>query len=260
MSPQLLPEHKALLRKRIVELGLQDFNDRILNGSYSGYLLVGDRQAASRQVGTSRFGGDPDMPRKFDAAILDPLVFIYQVRMADLPHAKVLGLPDTGLLSVFSDSAADFGTTFFFDDNDLVRHCMPAPDPEYIFANMKPWKFKVTTSVEFPEYGEDVFYEIQEAGLESEYEEFCHASPNLLSGRYFGQILGRFSSLNGDMREDAAKECGGQASDWLSLWKVFSSFDSGLVISDFHLLHGMVRKRDLKRRNFSRMYSTSSNG
>lgn len=260
MIPQLLAEHQDALQDRIVELGLQGFTSSIVNGAYSAYRLLGDEQADARELGTSRFGGDPDLPRLFDASGLNELVFVYQVNMADLPQAHVLGLPEGGLLSVFSDADADYGQTFLFENAELVRHRMPAPQPDYIFSNMKPWHLKVAKAVDFPAYGDDLLFEIDDAGLEAEYRQLLETKCEHDSRPCFGQILGRFSDLNGDMRKDAVANCGGELSEWLSLWKVFSSSESGLVISDFHLLHGMIRRQHLKMLDFGKMYSTSSNG
>ena len=257
---QLLSEHQTLLRNRIAELGLQDFAAGILAGAYSSYLLIGDEQAASDQLGTSRFGGDPDIPADFDRRDqLEELVFIYQVNLADLPQRAELGLPESGLLSVFSDGDADRGCTFFFAASNLTRYALPEPDPEYIFANIKPWTLKLAPSVDLPDYGADLFDEIGDAGLDSEYEELCDTKFSDVAGPSFGQLLGRPSDLNGDMREDAVEECGGSVDQWRSLWKVFSSFESGLVISDVHVLHGMIRNQHLQSLDLSQLYSTCSN-
>jgi len=258
---QLLPQHNDRIRQRISDLGLDDFRSGILEGAYSAYDLIGDTQADSRKKGTSRFGGHPDVPQTFDPAELDGFEFIYQVNFADLPDGTTLGLPDQGLLSVISNREPYYGgKTFYFEPSDLVGHRMPDPVPDYVFSNVKPWKLKVTTSVGFAEYGDDLFDEIEDAGLESEYERLRETKFQPVSGPCFGEILGRFSDLNGDMREEAADRCGGKVAEWRSLWKVFSSYESGLVISDFHLLHGMIRERHLKTLDFSKMFSIQSNG
>ena len=124
MTSQLLEEHRDRLRDRITELGLRDFKTGILNGSYSSYLLVGAKQDASQEFGTSRFGGEPDIPQSFDAARLDELVFVCQVNMSDLPQAQDLGLPDAGILAIFSDPHAEYGKTFFFEKIVEIRASM----------------------------------------------------------------------------------------------------------------------------------------
>jgi hypothetical protein len=258
---QLLPKHADRIEERISELGLDDFRSPILKGAYSAYDLIGVKQGDSRKKGTTRFGGHPDLPDSFNAEELNEFEFVYQVNCADLPDGELLGLPSEGLLSVFSNSEPYYGgKTLYFKTPDLIRHRMPDPVPDYIFSDVKPWKLKIATSVGFAQYGDDLFDEIEDAGLSDEYEQLCDTEFNNVSGPCFGEILGRYSDLNGDMREEAANNCGGKPTDWRSLWKVFSSWESGLVISDFHLLHGMIRKRHLKALDLSKMFSTQSNG
>lgn len=258
---QLLPEHSGRLQERISELGLDDFRSRILRSAYSVYRLIGAEQADSRKQGTTRFGGHPDLPASFDIEELNAFEFVYQVNCADFPTGELLGLPAEGLLSVFSSSEPYYGgKTLFSATSDLVRHRMPDPAPDYIFSNVKPWKLRTATGVGFPQYGDDLVEEIEAAGLSGQYEQLCSTKFCVASGPCFGEILGRFSDLNGDMRKQASDKCGGKPTDWRALWKVFSSYDSGLVISDFHVLHGMIQERHLKRRDFSKMFTTQSNG
>lgn len=257
---QLLPQHADRIRDRISELGLDDFCTPILESACSAYGLIGVEQADSPEKGTTRFGGHPDLPAEFDTGELNDFEFVYQVNCADLPEGESLGLPADGLLSVFSNSDPyDGGKTLFFQTSDLIRHHMPDPMPDYIFSDVKPWKLKIANHVGFAGYGDELFNKIEDAGLSDEYEQLCCTEFSNVSGPCFGEILGRFSELNGDMREEAAEACGGKPAEWRSLWKIFSSFQSGLVISDFHLLHGMIRKRELQALIFSRMFSTESN-
>jgi len=211
--------------------------------------------------GSTRVGGHPDLPASFDVAELEEFEFIYQVDLADLPDGPLLGLPGEGILCVFSCCEPDEGgKTLYFPSRDLVRHRMPDPDPDYIFSDVKLWKLRIASTVGFAKYGDELFGEIEGAGLSDEYEQLFETELEKDTGPCFGEILGRFSDLNGDMREDAADSCGGKATEWRSLWKVISSFESGLVISDFHRLHGMIRNRHLDSVDFSKMYTTQSNG
>lgn len=258
---QLLPGHASLISDRIAELGLHVFESEILKSAYSGYLLIGSQQADTRTKGTTRFGGHPDLPASFDVAELEEFEFVYQVNCADLPNGSFLGLPSEGILSIFSNSEPYYGgKTLYFPDRDLVRHSMSEPTPDYIFSDLKPWKLRIATTVGFAEYGDEFFDEIQDASLSDEYEQLCQTEFDTCTGPCFGEILGRFSDLNGDMREDAADKCGGKAAEWRSLWKVFSSYESGLVISDHHRLHGMIWNRHLAALNFSMLYTIQSNG
>ena len=97
---------------------------------------------------------------------------------------------------------------------------MPEPEPDYIFSDMKPWDPGITCAVDIPQYGNSLIFDLDEAGLDSNDNELDRSELSPLDGPSFGQIPGRFSELNGDMRNDAADDCGGEASDWLSLWPI----------------------------------------
>lgn len=257
----LLPDHDAIIRERVEELGLNDFRSSILESAYSAYELVGTQQTTTTSIGTTRFGGDPDLPADFDAELIESCAFVYQVNFADLPNGPVLGLPTNGIFSLFSPyEPCDGGVTFFFPSSDLVRHQMPEPMENCIFSDVKPWNLSIANGVGFAAYGDELVDEIEEAGLEEPYESLCETEFNTQSGPRFGEILGRFADLNGDMRNDAAEDCGGEPTQWRSLWKVFSSYESNLVISDFHVLHGMIRDSDLERKDFTKLYSIQDNG
>ncbi len=258
---QLLPQHRELIRQQIAELGLDEFGSEILKGAYTSFELFGEKQVSSRKKGTTRFGGHPDLPSTFDPSELDDFEFVYQVNLADLPKGHALGLPAGGLLSVFSDCEPYYGgKTLFFEPCELIRHRMPAPAADDIFSDVKPWKLRVGTKVAFPQYGDDLIFEIDGVGLEAAYEQLLETKFHDVRGPRLGEILGRFSDLNGDMRKTAVDRCGGKAVEWRSLWKVFSNYDSGLVISDFHQLHGMIRNRHLKSRRFEKVFSCTTNG
>ncbi|MEZ6048627.1 MAG: DUF1963 domain-containing protein [Planctomycetaceae bacterium] len=259
MTLQLLQEQRDHISYLIGDTGLSSFSSEILNGAYSAYRLLGKEQTESSELGISRFGGEPDVPQSFDTAQLLDLVFIYQVNMADLPQANILGLPDSGLISVFADINADYGKAFYFEDVEFIRHRMPPKDPDYVFGRMLPWTLNVEMVVDFPRYGDDLVVEIIEAGLEEEYEKLCDRF-GCSSDKFFGQILGRFSDLNGDMRQEAVRRCGGETDKWRSFWKILSSYKSGLVISDFHEIHGLIQHQHLQDLDFSRVFSETTNG
>ena len=262
MSNQyLLPNHDQLVRRRIDELGLNDFRTAIIASAYSAYELVGTQQSDTPSIGTTRFGGHPDLPRDFDASQLESFEFAYQVNCADLPNGHQLGLPSQGILSVYSDSEPlEGGKSLYFPVSELVRHTMSDPIPDNIFSDVKPWRIEIASNVGFASYGDELVDEIEDAGLEDEYEKLCDTQFNAQAGPRFGEILGRFADLNGDMRNDAAKNCGGIPSEWRSLWKIFSSHESNLVISDFHLIHGMIRESHLEQLDFANTYTVTSNG
>ena len=93
LRQQLLPEHADHLKDRIKALDLGAYEKPILKSAYTAYNLVGHQQAGTRNAGTTRFGGHPDLPRSFDIDQLADHEFVYQVNLTDLPGGTTLGLP-----------------------------------------------------------------------------------------------------------------------------------------------------------------------
>lgn len=255
----LIEAHARLLDSLISQHGLEVVAETIKQASYTRVGMTSAGEETYAALGTSRFGGNPDIP--IDCSWLDRIdgmVFVFQVCLSDLNWSASLGLPETGVLYVFSDQEADSASTFYFPGtpDQLTRHRMPAPEPDYHFSNMKCFRLKASLGIDLPEYGSDEFYEIEDAGLDEKYEIFLSQLQLLTpNGESYCQLAGRYADINGDLRKKAAEAGGGIAQDWRSLWKVFSSYESGLVISDFHVLHGMIKDQDLRSRNFSNVYS-----
>jgi hypothetical protein len=252
----LIEAQAELLSSLISQHELGAVAETIKRAAYTRVDLMSAGEENYSTLGTSRFGGDPDIP--INCPWLDRIegmVFVFQVCLADLVWSASLGLPGSGMLYVFADNEADNASTFYFPGtpDELLRHRMPAPHPDYIFSEMKCVRLKGSLGIDLPRYGSDEFDEIEEAGLGAGYESL---EERLAPGdEVFCQLRGRYAELNGDLREDAAKAGGGNARDWRSLWKILSSIQSGLVISDHHVLHGMIKDQDLATRAFANVFS-----
>lgn len=252
----LIEAQAELLHSLIAQHKLAAVAETIKLAAYTRVDLTCAGAETYAMLGSSRFGGDPDIP--INCSWLDRLegmVFVFQVCLADLVWSTSLGLPASGMLYVFSDADADSASTFYFPGtrDELVRHRMPAPHPDYIFSEMKCVRLKASLGIDLPGYGSDEYDEIEDAGLDTRYESL---EEGLTHGdEVLCQLMGRHAELNGDLREDAAEAGGGKAQDWRSLWKILSSIKSGLVISDHHVLHGMMRDQDLATRAFASVFS-----
>ncbi len=104
-------------------------------------IVVSAQTSEAVAIGTSRFGGRPDLPRgvSWPLAWDVPMEFLAQVRLADFATHDVDGiLPKTGCLSFFfynsqwatsfeqaDDGAFDCGRVLYFDDAELVRKSAP---------------------------------------------------------------------------------------------------------------------------------------
>ncbi|NHZ87480.1 DUF1963 domain-containing protein [Massilia sp. CCM 8733] len=252
----LIETQAELLDSLIGQHELHAVTETIKRAAYTRVDLMSAGEETYATLGTSRFGGDPDIP--INCSWLDRLegmVFVFQVCLADLVWSTSLGLPPSGMLYVFADEEALSASTFYFPgaSDELIRHRMPAPQPDNIFSEMKCLRLKGSLGIDLPRYGSDEFDEIEELGLDEGYHSL---EERLTPGdEVFCQLRGRCAELNGDLREDAAKAGGGNARDWRSLWKIFSSLESGLVISDHHVLHGMIKDQELATRAFANVFS-----
>lgn len=247
--------HEESLRQSIQNLGLQSFEDEIVKHSYSTYGLMGKEQLEPPQIGTTKFAGSPDIPDSFDRQKLKSLVFVFQVNFAQLqPLDECLGLPSAGLLSVFADSDGVDGVTFYFPEQELIRH-PTKPNEESLFSEMTPWTLDVEMGVEIPQYCFSLLDEIEDAGLADAYERLITESRGFLRDQCFAQLLGRHGDLCGHMREMAVDEHQGNVEDWQSLWQINTCAKSGLTIGDMHDLYCLIKTADLKARNFDKLFS-----
>ena len=252
----LIEAQAELLNSLINQHALGAVAETIKRAAYTRVDLTFAGEETYATLGSSRFGGDPDIP--INCSWLDRLegmVFVFQVCLADLVWSTSLGLPASGMLYVFADDEADCASTYYFPGtpDELVRPRMPAPYPNYIFSEMKCGRLKGSLGIDLPRYGSDEYDEIEEAGLDTHYESL---EERLTHGdEVFCQLMGRHAELNRDLREDAAEAGGGKVQDWRSLWKILSSLESGLVISDHHVLHGMMKDQDLATQAFANVFS-----
>ena len=251
----LVENQRPAIETLVEKHGLSAVSNLVLNSAHARIDLIPEEEEDYAVVGNSRFGGDPDVP--LNSPWLDEIadkVFLFQARLSDFPWASSLGLPKVGWLYVFSEQEPDSTSTYYSGEAvELVRHRMVPPEPDYIFSDLKAFKLRGSLGIDFPEYGSEEFDQIEAAGLEEEYELLMTSGAP--EEETFCELAGRFEELNGDLREEAARSMGGQPFDWRSLWRVKSSFKSGLVINDFHVLHGLVRSVDLRARDFSSVYS-----
>jgi hypothetical protein len=209
------------------------------------------------ELGCSKFAGNPDLPTDCSwRDELEDLVFLFQINFAELAFHNEFTIPEKGMLYVFSDQAPHDGRCFYSSPRErpLQAHIMPPPDPEYIFSDMVACRLSWATHVDFPDYGSEEYDMIEDLGLLEDYEtlvedfSICPPKPPFL------QLFGRTADLNSDLRSRAAEEKGGDMEEWQEFWKVFSSFESGLVISDHHVLHGLIKTKDLEQGHFADVY------
>lgn len=129
-----------------------------------------------------------------------------------------------------------------------VRSLLEIP----IFGKMQSTYLKGNPSIELPEYGSYEFGLISDRGRKAEYLRFVQAFP--WDRKRYAQLLGCPPGHDRDLCSEAAEQFGGEATEWISLARVLSSYQSGLVIGDFNVLHYLIREADLSLLDFTKTF------
>lgn len=116
--PTTIAEAKALITKH----KLDDHRDLILGGLRRAVRLKPGKPVKRRlPTGTSKFGGEPDLPEDAQWPTFGgrPLHFLAQLNLADLPphHIATADLPRKGLLSFWYDTQGDRAMRAFNHDS-----------------------------------------------------------------------------------------------------------------------------------------------
>lgn len=100
-------------------------------------LIAGDKSKVALPLGQSKLGGRPDAPQDFKWPQKDdnPLSFIAQINLSELPAIEGSQLPATGLLSFFYSNEVwgfdpkDKGgfQVFYFDNQNQLGELLPPP-------------------------------------------------------------------------------------------------------------------------------------
>jgi len=114
------------LKRRLNDAGLAGIAERILQLARPCYrisrALLPENQIS---IGASKFGGSPDVPTGFtwpatpDARKPEPMEFVGQIRLSDLPTPIPEPAPQNGLLSFFKRWSE--GRVFYFPEETLLQ-------------------------------------------------------------------------------------------------------------------------------------------
>ena len=147
--------------------------------------IILDRKEDYREVGNSRIGGKPDLPKGVDYPIFANgfYEFILQINLNDHP---IQGLPNTGLLSLFYGNLDNNEATgYYFEDVDeLESKEIPTKEKfagvtdfvEHISYKIKIESKKIKPREEMSEYNDDQF---------TEEENIFHWKTDFLRGNSF---------------------------------------------------------------------------
>lgn len=289
------PLTQAEVRTLITKYGLDDHKKLILDGLRRSVRLKPGKPVKRRlPTGTSKFGGEPDLPEgvawpEFEGR---PLHFIAQLNLADLPPRWIpsADLPRKGLLSFWFDTIGWARCAFgpqpqpfriLYLTTPTSRHPFPELD-DSINLEFGPWR-------PFPErrvamkpsltISEDTEYDLSnrlwDAGIiDDEQFEFQAALGGQDLADYSDQphqLLGSHRFPQADGREDAAqaelgytgttgyddagkKKVARRKRAWRLLLLLDSDQASDWMWSDAGSLSFWIRDTDLKKRRFDRIY------
>ena len=274
-----LPELLRLLESGVEKHRLADLRAAILAAAAPCLLLHGgDEEAAGPiPVGASRLGGRPDLP---DSAVWPEvdgqlLPFLAQLDLAALPPLPASPLPRDGWLSVFAcvDSAvalhhrgdrAALSPRHVREDRILPdgsgdRRYDPVP-----IASARPAVSLTADGVfealmvgrdegDFPEIPPDQHRRLIDLCGELNPSD----SYDSRLGDVVGQLLGH-PSFPGASPRDAVEYGGREGDDWIHLLEIQSV--GSMMWSDCGLLNLSIRRSDLDRLDFSRMYASVASG
>jgi uncharacterized protein YwqG len=129
----------------------------------------------NEKPGSTRIGGDPDLPPSFEWPVIDQqyLAFLCQVNLAELPRPEGSPLPERGILYFFlgrDETAYDVEHRINYYDGDVgLLRATPHPPRDRSRSDYEEYKpFQVTSSIaiSLPDFGSDLIYD--EIGLDDE--------------------------------------------------------------------------------------------
>lgn len=287
----MLTQNKLI--ELIDEYKLSAYKDQILEQSKPAIHIV--REYVPNEddlpIGTSKIGGNPDLPADFKWQYYNdlPLTFLAQIKLSDVTEQdgdKVL--PTTGWLYFFYDiwsihwgepEQADGFLTYYVEDDNTSLNRIPHPtaQSEWMQVQALP-TFKLTFSELWtPSLAEDIFasnlFNWDDDASENYIEILTTLEENYPPLHY---LLGHPFQIQGDLDAEAQLNANGYPfggtnhqeayeklqsgfKDWRLLFQMDSDYveeaNFDLMFGDAGRLYFMIRKQDLKARNFDKVWT-----
>jgi uncharacterized protein YwqG len=269
--------------KSMLEMhGLGNMSDAILAAARKCVRFEGmAKESPKAPVGTSKLGGQPDLPEILDWPLRDgrPLAFLAQIALSHLPtNEESTQLPRSGLLSFFFDvveqpwgfDPKDAGSSrvlYSQESMRLERTAMPSELPdEAQFAELSlsqqehyslpGWEREEAQSLDLNEQQMEA-YDLIRSALSPEFPSTCH------------QLLGWPDEIQGPMELECqlashglycgnatgysdrrAAEIASGAIDWRLLLQLDSDDRAGMMWGDAGRLYFWIREQDLVEHSF----------
>ncbi len=225
------------------------------------------------RLGSSKFGGSPDLPTGIGWPERNgsPLPFVAQINLSEIaPYDEAHLFPDTGILSFFFDQDAFFEgrrvdqpTTWQVcyapsPLSDLRR--LPIPESIPKRRKYRPSEVTCATEITLPNYSQYDPTSVERLGLsspltdqeEQEYYQIQAQLAGTLGAKYhvpIHRLLGHPDEVQWDMHRDL----GSVAADWQLLFQVDSDDAPDTDWGDIGRIYYWIRTLDLAERNFSQV-------
>ncbi|WP_169713649.1 YwqG family protein [Paludifilum halophilum] len=249
------------IKKLLKDNDLSDMEEDILE-TLIPCIAITPVEADDLPVGTSKFGGFPDLPEgeEFPRWKGRPLSFIAQYNLAELKQTGFSSpLPDQGMLYFFCGTAMDIpvweekgepgGWSVFYIDTEPSR-LRPVPFPEDLpregFFEERKMKLSVEKTlpeVEFIEGMDDVYFDLMDQLYQLEERE---------SG--YHQAFGDPFQMEGDVFKECKANSGNPSDDWVLLLQVDSDEEMGMIWGDLGMLYFCIAREDLRKKRFDRSW------
>lgn len=261
-TPTPKPPSKDV-RKEAAAAGFKGLADELARAAKGAATVKAGKPGRVAAIGTSRFGGDPDLPAdtRWPKCKGKPQTFLGQVRLSDLPAEaqalKRLG----GTLLLFTHVEFEEGETeygLWAGDCSTVVHARPGtplrrvarPKRGTLAIKSAPMRFTGRPDIPAVDWDEKLYPPLKGQKVDSErYWNFRHRLLGSPSPSH--RLLGYGSEPNGG---NACSERAKRKTDpWLHLFTMDWDGDLGFEVADAGIVQLLIAPADLGQGRFDRV-------
>jgi uncharacterized protein YwqG len=274
---------KHQIFKLLDEIGLENLSNKIKKMiRYSIEITTIPADENQIQIGESRIGGNPDLPKSVKWPFYDnqPLSFICQINLQECNHLdKESMLPDTGILYFFYDAEnqpwgynienKNGWKVIYIDDTSSLERKTP-PDNLKLYNVFNPCKLRFTNEVTLPPF-DSIFFD----NLTLTKEERMKLHKFLYQiideeDQVNHRLIGYPEAIEGDMMmacqlvsngldydnldkydQSTLEEHKRKVCDWTLLIQIDSDeLNAGMAWGNFGRLYFWIKEEDLQKKNF----------
>jgi uncharacterized protein YwqG len=238
------------------------------------------------ELGESKIGGCPHLPPDFVWPKFEnnPLAFLAQLNLADVARYDFSKqLPESGMLYFFHEGGIDVwgfdpkdrdGFRVIHYDGDISKlKITPLPNlkSKHEYLAFKPCRLTFENAKSYP-YGEYLemlnptpsgdnksFFDegfddiVEEYSNETSPHHMLFGYPNLIQNEIF--LEAQFASNGFDYDDPRAEDLKKGVSDWTLLFQIDTDENAEMMWGDCGMIYFVIKKDDLKRRNFDAVWA-----